>query len=88
MFCETRWVEKNIVLEDFQKMYEPLLQCLEGITPTDGWDGNSVIQVSGLLFGFTHRVSLTLQGSECDILKAFQIIGSVKQVLLLQFMFQ
>ena len=24
---------------------------------------------------------MTLQGSECDILKAFQIIGSVKQVL-------
>ena len=32
-------------------------------------------------FGFNHRLSLTLEGSGCDILKAFQIIGSVKQVL-------
>ena len=90
---------KNIVLEDFQKIYEPVLQCLESITSTGGWDGNSGIQASGLLksianstfiaafhtikcfFGFTHRLSLTLQGSDCDILKAFRIIGSVKQVL-------
>ena len=32
-------------------------------------------------FGFTHRFNLTLRGSECDILKVFQILGSVKQVL-------
>ena len=99
MFCETRWVEKSLVLEDFQKMHEPLLQCFESITLTGGWDGNSVIQASGLLksirnstfiasfhtikyfSGFIHRLSLTLQGSECDILRAFQIIDSVKQVL-------
>ena len=91
--------KKNIVLKDFQKMYESLLQCLESITSTDGWDGNSVIQASGVLksitnstfiavfhtieyfFGFTHSLSWTLQGSECDILTTFQIIGSVKQVL-------
>ena len=33
------------------------------------------------LFGLTHRLSFKVQGSECDIFKAFQIIGSVKQVL-------
>ena len=49
MFCETRCVEKNIVLEDFQNMYEPLVQCLESITSTDSWDSNIVIQASGLL---------------------------------------
>ena len=32
-------------------------------------------------FGFTHRLNLTLQCSECDILKFFQIFGSVKQIL-------
>ena len=91
--------EKNMVHEDFQKTSEQLLQYLEIITSTDGLDGNSVIQASGLLksitnstfiaafhtikyfFGFTYRLSLTLQGFECDILKAIQIIGSVKQVL-------
>ena len=36
-------------MEDFQKMYEPLLQCLGSITSTVGWDGNSVIQASGFL---------------------------------------
>ena len=34
-----------------------------------------------ICFGFTHRSSFILQASECDILKAFQIIDSVKQVL-------
>ena len=33
------------------------------------------------IFGVTHRLSSTLQGSDYDILKAFQVIGSVKQVL-------
>ena len=33
------------------------------------------------LFGLTHRLSLKVQSSEYDIFKAFQIIGSVKQVL-------
>ena len=41
--------KKIIVPEDFLKMHEPLLQCLVSITSTDGWDGNSVIQASGLL---------------------------------------
>ena len=99
MFCETQWVEKSNVTENFQKIYEPLAQCLESITSTDGWDDNSVIQASRLLksitnstfiaafhtvkyfFDFIHRLSLTLQGFECNILKAFQIINSVKQVL-------
>ena len=80
---------EKLVLEAFQKMYQPLLQCLESITSTDGWDGKGVIQASGLLklltnstflaafhtiknlFGFTNRLSLTLEGSDCDILKFF-----------------
>ena len=91
MFCKTQWVEKNNVPEDFQKIYEPLLQCLQSITLTNGWDSNSVIQASGLLksitnstfiaafhkikyfFGLVHRLGLTLQGFECNILKAFQL---------------
>lgn len=39
----------NIALEDFQMIYEPLVQYLESITPTDGWDENSVIQALWLL---------------------------------------
>ena len=90
---------ENFVLENFQKMYEPLLQCIESITSTDASNSNSFIQASGLLksktnytfiasfhtikylFGFKHRWNLTLPCSECYILKAFQIISSVKQVL-------
>ena len=35
-------------------MYEPLLQCLESIKSTDGWDNNSVIQTSGHLKSITN----------------------------------
>ena len=55
MFCETRWVEKTLYLktfrrcmEDFQMIYEPLIQFLKSITSTDGWDGKCVIHTSGL----------------------------------------
>ena len=90
---------ENFVLENFQKMYEPLLQCIESITSTDASNSNSFIQASGLLksktnytfiasfhtikylFSFKHRWNLTLPCSECYILKPFQIISSVKQVL-------
>ena len=40
---------ENFVLENFQKMYEPLLQCIESITSTDASNSNSFIQASGLL---------------------------------------
>ena len=43
-FVKTDGWKKNILLEDFQKMYEPILQNLESITSTDDRDGNSVIQ--------------------------------------------
>ena len=77
---------KDIVLEDFQKMYVPLLQFLESITLIDSWDVNRVVQMLTLLksitnstfitafptiknfFDFAQRLSLTLQGSDCDIL--------------------
>ena len=86
-------------MEDFQMIYESLIQFLKSITSTDGWDGKCVIHASGLwqsitnstfiaafhtiryFFGFTLKLSLTLQGSECDVLKAFPTIGCVKQVL-------
>ena len=81
MFCEAQWVDV---------IYEPLLKCLENITSIDGWDGLKSVKNSTLIaafhkikyfFGFSHRLSLKLKGSECNKLKAFQIIGSVKQVL-------
>ena len=43
-FVKSDGWKKNILLENFQKMYEPILQSLESITSTDDWDGNSVIQ--------------------------------------------
>ena len=32
LFCETRWVEKHNTLQDFNRMYEPLINCLEAIS--------------------------------------------------------
>ena len=84
---------KIIVLEDFQKMYEPLLQYLESITSADGWGGNSVIRALGhsksiansTFIAAFHTIkylfgwfSIKLHGSECDILKTLQIIDTVK----------
>ena len=40
---------KDIVLEDFQKMYVPLLQFLESITLIDSWDVNRIVQMLTLL---------------------------------------
>ena len=31
MFCETRWIERHVVLEEVQLLYEPILKTLEKI---------------------------------------------------------
>lgn len=48
--CETRWVERHTAFIDLQTLYEPLLDCLDGIEANDKrcWDPKSVTQASGL----------------------------------------
>ena len=49
VFCETRWIERHVVLEEVQVLYEPLLQTLETITLDYGWDLKIVDVANGLL---------------------------------------
>ena len=91
-------MEKDIILEDFQKImshsynvFKALHQQVVGTATQvlfrcrDLSITNSTFIAAfhaiKYLFGLTHRLSFKVQGSECDIFKAFQIIGSVKQVL-------
>ncbi len=49
-FCETRWVEKQTTLQDFNDMYEPLLLCLEAIGLVEsGWDSKTVCDAYGIM---------------------------------------
>ena len=32
LFCETRWIQRHVVLEEIHMLYEPLLKTLEKIT--------------------------------------------------------
>ena len=46
--CETRWVERQQVFEDFHIMYEAVLGTLDEIQSEEGWDRDTVSQASGL----------------------------------------
>ena len=59
MLCETRWVERHTVLEDFDEMYAAILDCLDNIASprqreTDpNWDSKSITEGSGLYTAIT-----------------------------------
>ena len=49
VFCETRWIQRHVVLEEVQLLYEPILQTLDTITSEKGWDHKTVDLANGLL---------------------------------------
>ena len=49
VFCETRWIQRHVVLEEVQLLYEPILQTLETITLEKGWDRKTIDLANGLL---------------------------------------
>ena len=51
--CETRWVERHTSLEDFRHLYEPLLDCLQFILTTTGWDMKTTTEANGLFCQIT-----------------------------------
>ena len=53
MFCETRWVERYIVLEEVKLLYDPILKTLEKITTEKGWDHKTIDSAHGLLRNIT-----------------------------------
>ena len=51
LLCETRWVEKNTSLEEFEQMYEGVLECLSKICDAQSrapWDSKTVTEATGL----------------------------------------
>ena len=53
VFCETRWVERYIVLEEVKLLYDPILKTLEKITTEKGWDHKTIDSAHGLLRNIT-----------------------------------
>ena len=45
---DTRWLERHTALEDFADLYEPLLDCLDQMVTSAGWDTKTVTEADGL----------------------------------------
>ena len=58
VFCETRWIQRHVVLEEVQLLYEPILQTLDTITSEKGWDHKTVDLANGLLKNITESTFL------------------------------
>ena len=58
VFCETRWIERHVVLEEFQVLHEPILQTFETIISDKGWDCKTVDSANGLLKNITESTFL------------------------------
>ena len=58
VFCETRWIERHVVLEEVQVLYEPILQTFETIISDKGWDHKTVDSANGLLKNITESTFL------------------------------
>ena len=49
VFCESRWIQRHVVLEEVQLLYEPILQTLETITSEKGWEHKTEDSANDLL---------------------------------------
>ena len=67
--CESRWVERHTVLEDFATMYEAVVDCVTAIFDSDSHrrDSKAITEENGLLNSITSP----------QFLAAFQINISV-----------
>ena len=55
LLCETRWVERHTALEDFNEMYEAIIECLTAISHNEDhvWDAKAMTEGNGLLCSIT-----------------------------------
>ena len=58
VFCETRWIERHVVLEEVQLLYEPILKTLEKISSEKGWDRKTMDQAHVLTKNLTESTFL------------------------------
>lgn len=49
VMCETRWVERHTNMHDFFTMFTPILDTLDSIVNSEGWDSKSKTEAQGLL---------------------------------------
>ena len=53
LLCETRWIQKRVVLAEIHMLYEPLLKTLEKITTERGWDNKATGSAHSLMKSLT-----------------------------------
>ena len=53
LLCDTRWVERHTFFADFSVLYEPLLDALQAITSSAGYDTKAVTEANGLFHQIT-----------------------------------
>ena len=58
VFCETRWIERHVVLEEVQLLYKPILKTLEKISSEKGWDRKTMDQAYVLTKNLTESTFL------------------------------
>ena len=58
VFCETRWIQRHVVLEEVQLLYEPILKTLEKISSEKRWDCKTMDQAHGLTKNLTKSTFL------------------------------
>ena len=61
LFCETRWVEKDTTLLNFNEMYEPVLDCLDAIGSVEScWDAKTLTIAYGLMKSITDHTFIVI----------------------------
>ena len=53
LFCETRWIQRHMVLEEIHMSYEPLLKALEKLTTERGLDNKATNSARSLMKSLT-----------------------------------
>ena len=53
LFCETRWIERHVELEEMYDLYDPLLKTLHKINTEYGWDNKTADAAYSLMKSIT-----------------------------------
>ena len=74
LLCDTRWVERHTFFADFSVLYEPLLDALQAITSSAGYDTKAVTEANGLF----HQI--TTSGFISAFVVCQYVLGFTKQL--------
>jgi len=51
--CKTRWIQRHEAFENFAQLYDVVVDLLEGICGSSGWNSDTCTDASTLLFAIT-----------------------------------